>query len=1078
MVVAVKQIHKNRVEGASNRKLLQSEVEIMQTLSHENIVSLIDTIWEENHICLVMDYCNGKDLARYIHKNAPLPEGTIAYFGRQIASALSYLHSQRIVHRDLKPQNILVHYPPDAVLPVLRIADFGFARHLSINMADTFCGSPLYMAPEVLFSEGHDERSDLWGAGAILYQCLTTKPPFKADNIEALKKILKSNKVNRLKFPVGASAEFEELISGLLQVNPEKRMQCIQFYHHPFLAREPASPGHGAGRASPVQADADRSGIPYGDAPATPSPHNSSDSNPSFLHISAGGLPPIEGGAAAEGDGSSSSSAIGGGGTSANSFVVVDKDTVELNVLADNLEHHQKQKTLWRDPAPWRSSVPRDEIERFATAVRRHIRPANAIMFAAKRRVERVHAPQHIRARAPDMVANVEALKLLNQALRLLRAGMAQVREYLSQTSDAILYSDRGGEVVQALRTTFNKCLAEVEAKRRLLPEDELQLSCYRGIEVKNVEELLFEYATELSYVAHEREKSAELSQAEVDYSRILVVFNYLSENADGDDLEVLQEYATSTRRRLDAVTAAALIQSQRPSRERRGDVRGQRDASSGLCSHDRGVHPRQHSWTASGHEDRLPRTPPQTLPTDTGWHSSFADRPYASAESASGRSRESRQTLGSFPPRGPVQPSGETATPKRHSREMPSARLRKTNYPSPLAYGHSPSEAGQGRRSTDERFGRYDDRRGSYDSLRGSDDGPHGGYDDYGAEPTAYAPIPGRDHAVMSTASAEVDHNSNEWSLSARAEDHDPRADTPPYRYHGGYHSRQAVRGSTQAGIMVMPGCASNCPHDGDLGLTAFEVAEYAPSGQHSTDLYKGTAMRADLDHKRMTLPRDDYPQGDSPPPSMRESDGGILASRSSLHRSVAPHVSVVERGRADNPQEHGATSSPARSIEAQNIGYVDGSLRQDIAQSANTQDLPFAPLLDSRNMHRVLDNSHHSLPDVRAHGGDPLLMDSPSDPGHRQSPRDEVREATWSSGYADPCGGGPYGQDGSSPYFPEAAQKNHIEDAQQSRNANDEVEAMRRELEALRMQVQIQEGSGMRDSAGVLRHHSGDQE
>lgn len=199
---------------------------------------------------LVMEYCNGGDLADYLHIKGTLSEDTISSFLQQIAGAIKVIHSNNIVHRDLKPQNILLNFKTDpksennasanttAQDIQLKIADFGFARFLQDGvMAATLCGSPLYMAPEVIMSHHYDKKADLWSIGTIAYQCLTGKAPFTADSPQALKNFYEKH-VNLVPdIPTNTSPNLKDLLLKLLKRNPGDRINFEDFLHHPFLNR-------------------------------------------------------------------------------------------------------------------------------------------------------------------------------------------------------------------------------------------------------------------------------------------------------------------------------------------------------------------------------------------------------------------------------------------------------------------------------------------------------------------------------------------------------------------------------------------------------------------------------------------------------------------------------------------------------------------------------------------------------------------------------------------------------------------------------------------------------------------------
>eukprot|EP00076_Gallus_gallus_P012814 XP_015131134.2 serine/threonine-protein kinase ULK1 isoform X3 [Gallus gallus] len=236
--VAVKCINKKNL--AKSQTLLGKEIKILKELKHENIVALYDFQEVANSVYLVMEYCNGGDLADYLHTMRTLSEDTIRLFLQQIAGAMKMLHSKGIIHRDLKPQNILLSYSggrksnPNNIR--IKIADFGFARYLQNNMmAATLCGSPMYMAPEVIMSQHYDAKADLWSIGTIIYQCLTGKAPFQASSPQDLRLFYEKNKILMPNIPRETSSHLRQLLLGLLQRNHKDRMDFDEFFHHPFL---------------------------------------------------------------------------------------------------------------------------------------------------------------------------------------------------------------------------------------------------------------------------------------------------------------------------------------------------------------------------------------------------------------------------------------------------------------------------------------------------------------------------------------------------------------------------------------------------------------------------------------------------------------------------------------------------------------------------------------------------------------------------------------------------------------------------------------------------------------------------
>ena len=148
------------------------------------------------------------------------------------------LVKNNIVHRDLKPENILIHNE------IIKIADFGFSKmveegNMDLPLLDSFLGSPMYMAPEVLMSHVYDSSADLYSIGTIVYQCLTGRAPFHATSPQELRQFYERTDVLKPTIPAGTSPGLSELICSLLKKNPKERMSAKDFFRHPFIRERP-----------------------------------------------------------------------------------------------------------------------------------------------------------------------------------------------------------------------------------------------------------------------------------------------------------------------------------------------------------------------------------------------------------------------------------------------------------------------------------------------------------------------------------------------------------------------------------------------------------------------------------------------------------------------------------------------------------------------------------------------------------------------------------------------------------------------------------------------------------------------
>ncbi|XP_018650324.1 protein kinase [Schistosoma mansoni] len=217
-----------------SKTLLSKEICVLKDLNHENIVRLYDHSISSSGVYLVMEYCNGGDLSEYLQAKRTLPEDTIRHFLIQIGSAMDAMNRKGFMHRDLKPGNILLSHCRDCghhvtsipgYLLSFKLADFGFARFLQDGMmAVTMCGSPMYMAPEVLMCRKYDAVADIWSMGIIVYQCLTGKAPFYANTPEALKNIYEKTACLRPKIPVTTSKALQDLLLKMLIRKPSDRI--------------------------------------------------------------------------------------------------------------------------------------------------------------------------------------------------------------------------------------------------------------------------------------------------------------------------------------------------------------------------------------------------------------------------------------------------------------------------------------------------------------------------------------------------------------------------------------------------------------------------------------------------------------------------------------------------------------------------------------------------------------------------------------------------------------------------------------------------------------------------------------
>lgn len=191
----------------TKRTYLEQEIALHQSLDHPFIVALIEVKWLPDYCDIYLELCDS-DLQKQLSKK--LGRDLIKRWFGELCSALEYLHEQNIIHRDLKPANVLIKSGH------VRLSDFGFSKRVH-NMAETICGSPLYMAPEILKHNQYNNKSDLWSLGCILYEMLNNKLYYTGSTIVNLIADIDAKSFS------SDDPDYAQLLEGLIQRDPAQR---------------------------------------------------------------------------------------------------------------------------------------------------------------------------------------------------------------------------------------------------------------------------------------------------------------------------------------------------------------------------------------------------------------------------------------------------------------------------------------------------------------------------------------------------------------------------------------------------------------------------------------------------------------------------------------------------------------------------------------------------------------------------------------------------------------------------------------------------------------------------------------
>ncbi|XP_078270843.1 serine/threonine-protein kinase 33 isoform X2 [Rhinoraja longicauda] len=240
---AIKKVNREKA-GSSAVKLLEREVSILKQVNHEHIIHLEEVFETPKRMYLVTEVCEGGELSAILHRKKNLTENETRHVIHSLASAIAYLHKNDIVHRDLKLENILVkNIETSSELDMklnIKVTDFGLSVQKggvgSDKMLQATCGTPMYMAPEVLSAHQYTQQCDAWSIGVIMYTLLSGAPPFVANSEEKLAKLINRGEL-RLDSSVlqKISDGAKDVLSRLLKVDPAHRITANELLDNPWV---------------------------------------------------------------------------------------------------------------------------------------------------------------------------------------------------------------------------------------------------------------------------------------------------------------------------------------------------------------------------------------------------------------------------------------------------------------------------------------------------------------------------------------------------------------------------------------------------------------------------------------------------------------------------------------------------------------------------------------------------------------------------------------------------------------------------------------------------------------------------
>ncbi|XP_072534074.1 cGMP-dependent protein kinase 1a isoform X2 [Salminus brasiliensis] len=216
---AMKILKKRHIVDTRQQEHIRSEKLIMQEAHSDFIVRLYRTFKDSKYLYMLMEACLGGELWTILRDRGSFDDSTTRFYTACVVEAFAYLHSKGIIYRDLKPENLILDHRGYA-----KLVDFGFAKKIGFGKKTwTFCGTPEYVAPEIILNKGHDISADYWSLGILMYELLTGSPPFSGpDPMKTYNIILRG--IDMIEFPKKITKNAANLIKKLCRDTPSERL--------------------------------------------------------------------------------------------------------------------------------------------------------------------------------------------------------------------------------------------------------------------------------------------------------------------------------------------------------------------------------------------------------------------------------------------------------------------------------------------------------------------------------------------------------------------------------------------------------------------------------------------------------------------------------------------------------------------------------------------------------------------------------------------------------------------------------------------------------------------------------------